>query len=612
MRMALKNTLALTALYLLVVTGLAFMIEAELRDSVREVMNQTAKLVGSEVAAALHAPAVQHLLGKTRDGERRLAKIIASAKDRSDTLVSIEVVNAQGRVVAGDDRRARGRSRPPPNAMFQDNLEPVLLSEYERRFHEGKHVLATPLTRNDELLGYISIGLSDRGTTALYNHVYSTLLVAALAGLGAILALGVLLQLQLRRLGASLAALVEAVAQGDAEGLADGRDEFPEVRYAAHRLGNALKAARGQASLAEAKLNAVANVFEVGVILINPEGLPEYINEPAKRILVGDRPEEFEAKFQELRAALNEAMERLRQPDGVVSRQHIEINDAAGVTRRLRAELHALGTGEHRGYLLIIKDRDLLDALDEDLRAATRARSLSRLHAAAAHDLKAPLNAMSLQLDLLRRSLETADDAVSRSRRQHYIDVLHQEMQRLNRLLHSVLSQDTPATEGRAAVDLRQVLDELITLLIPQARHQRVQLELELPEQPVPVFVNIGQLKQALLNVILNALECVPAGGRVDVHLRVDCSTALVAVRDSGPGIPAALLTSIFDMHFTTKNTGTGIGLYVARAVAEGHGGEIHVESKLGEGSCFTISLPLARANRDASPKTLGAAERGG
>ena len=105
-------------------------------------------------------------------------------------------------------------------------------------------------------------------------------------------------------------------------------------------------------------------------------------------------------------------------------------------------------------------------------------------------------------------------------------------------------------------------------------------------------------MRSALLNVTLNALECVPDGGHVDIHLSTDSATASVVISDDGPGIPVALLNSIFDMHFTTKKTGAGIGLYVARAVAESHGGEIRVDSQLGAGSTFTISLPLHRANR--------------
>jgi signal transduction histidine kinase len=439
--------------------------------------------------------------------------------------------------------------------------------------------------------------LSNRSMISLHRHVYSSFLMAALAGFAALVALGGLLQLQLRRLGASLTTLMEAVAKGESEILTGRDDEFLEMCHAARRPGNQLKAARGQASLAETRPNAVANIFEVGVILIGPQGAPEYMNESAKRIFIGDRPEDFDTRFAKLRAELDGAIGQLCRPRGVAGTTHIEMTDATGVSRRLRVELHALDLGDTQGCLLIIKDCDLLDAMDEDLRAATRARSLSRLYAAAAHDLKAPLNAMSLQLELLRRGLDITEADVSR-RLRHHVHVLTQEMQHLNRLLSSLLEQGAPTAEGRAVVNLTSLINELLTLLTPQARSQRVTLDVEPAEHAICVFGNPAQLKQALLNVTLNALECVPEGGHVDIHLSTDSATASVVISDDGPGIPVALLNSIFDMHFTTKKTGAGIGLYVARAVAESHGGDIRVDSQLGAGSTFTISLPLHRANR--------------
>ncbi|MDQ3731751.1 MAG: HAMP domain-containing histidine kinase [Pseudomonadota bacterium] len=597
MRTTIKNTPAFLMLYVLVIAGMALFIETELDALVHQLMNETARLVGTEMAGALHEPSVEYLLGNERSRKQDLSQLIAGAKARSDTLVSIQVVDARGRVIAADDQRQVAAIRRRPNAIFKSDLKPMLLDSSQHRFDDGKRVLVTPLVRRDRLLGYISIGLSNRGMISLHRHGYSSFLMAALAGFVALVALGGLLQLQLRRLGASLTTLMEAVAKGESEILTGRDDKFLEMCHAARHPGNQLKAARGQASLAETRPNAVANIFEVGVILIGPQGAPEYMNESAKRIFIGDRPEDFDTRFAKLRAELDGAIGQRCRPRGVAGTTHIEMTDATGVSRRLRVELHALDLGDTQGCLLIIKDCDLLDAMDENLRAATRARSLSRLYAAAAHDLKAPLNAMSLQLELLRRGLDTTEAEVSR-RLRHHVHVLTQEMQHLNRLLSSLLEQGAPTAEGRAVVNLTSLINELLTLLTPQARSQRVTLDVEPAEHAICVFGNPAQLKQALLNVTLNALECVPDGGHVDIHLSTDSATASVVISDDGPGIPVALLNSIFDMHFTTKKTGAGIGLYVARAVAESHGGEIRVDSQLGAGSTFTISLPLHRANR--------------
>jgi signal transduction histidine kinase len=101
-------------------------------------------------------------------------------------------------------------------------------------------------------------------------------------------------------------------------------------------------------------------------------------------------------------------------------------------------------------------------------------------------------------------------------------------------------------------------------------------------------------LKQAVLNIATNALEAMPNGGRMDMALDAEDGHAALAIRDNGPGIAPEVLSKMYGMYFTTKRGGTGIGLYVTRSVVESHGGDIHVESRRGEGTCFTVNLPLA------------------
>ncbi len=599
MRKIVKNTLAFVMLYALVIAGAALFIKVDLDALLHQLMNETARLIGSEIASTLEKPGVEYLLGNERSRKQNLSDLITGAKARSGILASIEVVNTRGRVTAADDRRQVAVIRRRPSAIFKSDLEPVLLSSSQHRFNNGKWVLVAPLIWQDQLLGYTRIGLSNKGMIFLHRHVYSSFLMVALAGFAALIALGGVRQLQLRRTGTSPTTAMKAITKGKPENRTERDDQFYEECHTTRRLDNQLDTAHGQARLTETRLNAVANIFEVGVILIGPQGAPEYMNGSARHIFIGNQPEDFDTRFKALRVELDGAINQLCRSSGVTHTTHIEVTDAAGVHRRLRVELHTLSVGDAKRCLVIIKDRDLLDAMEEDLRAATRARSLSRLYAAAAHDLKAPLNAMSLQLELLRRGLDKTEADVSR-RLRHHVHVLTQEMQHLNRLLSSLLKQGAPTAGGRAVVDLNSLIDELITLLTPQARSQRVTLDVETTNHAIYVFGNPAQLKQALLNVTLNALECVPNGGHVDILLSTDLATASIVIRDDGPGIPAALLNSIFDMHFTTKETGTGIGLYVARAVAESHGGEIRVDSQLGAGSTFIISLPLHRANRRA------------
>jgi signal transduction histidine kinase len=429
-------------------------------------------------------------------------------------------------------------------------------------------------------------------TVRAYKHVYEILLLTALCGLATIAALGAILQARLRRTGADPTNLAEAAARPHSQPSPNPGDDFAGVSSAAYRLGNESSLARVRAMRAQACLDTLANALEVGVILVTPDGRPSLISPRAKALLAGDSADEIDVRFAELRAQVHEYIESSGQAGGSSAKQ-FELTQPSGTVKRLRAELHPLGSTGTEDCLWILVDSDTSGALtEEDLLAATRARGISELYAAAAHDLRAPLNAVSLHLEMLKRSL-AADDASAPARRMHYTGAMENEFMRLKDLLQSFLELNAPAQAGRGVMNLNQVIDRLAVLISAQARRQRVQLEFDLPATPAHVYGNADYLQQALLNVTLNALEHAAQDGRVDVRLRVDLTAVLVSICDNGPGIPPGLQSRIFDLHFTTKDGRSGIGLYVARVAVEAHGGHISVESDAGPGACFYISLPL-------------------
>ena len=245
------------------------------------------------------------------------------------------------------------------------------------------------------------------------------------------------------------------------------------------------------------------------------------------------------------------------------------------------------------GWLLVVRDATLLRLLEIDLRRAARLRVLSQVYLAVAHDLKAPLNGMVLNLELLRESL--ADGAeIGRDKQRRWVEVLERELVRLRRSLETLLAQTAPASDELERFDLRSTVEEIEDLLAPQARRQQVRLVTDLPAAPVTVEGHRDHLKQALLNVAINGLEVLGEGGTLELALRGDGEAAALAVRDTGPGISPELRQRIFDMHFTTKDNGTGIGLYVARSVVESEGGAIDVADTGPDGTTFMVRLPLA------------------
>jgi signal transduction histidine kinase len=155
------------------------------------------------------------------------------------------------------------------------------------------------------------------------------------------------------------------------------------------------------------------------------------------------------------------------------------------------------------------------------------------------------------------------------------------------------LSHATTPSDTIQDFDLKDLIRDLATLLDPQARRQGITFTAALPEGEVPFTGHRDRLKQALLNIVINALEAMPDGGKLSIELKSEGGQVQISVRDSGPGIPEDLQRKIYDMSFTTKSGGSGVGLFVANSVVQSYGGLIHIDSSPGDGTCFHVFLPV-------------------
>ena len=226
----------------------------------------------------------------------------------------------------------------------------------------------------------------------------------------------------------------------------------------------------------------------------------------------------------------------------------------------------------------------------EDLVNAARAKSLPALMLGAVHNLKSPITAIMMNLELLSDSLadkeDKADDADTQSR---YLSVIKSELERLNGLVGILYKQTLDNDSESSECDLAQLIEELGYLLRPQASSQKVAIKFHKPEIPVVMTGYKSDLKQAILNILLNALEVMPEGGVISISFSQNEEGVVLHIRDTGPGIPKGIEHKIFDLHFTTKTAATGIGLYVSRCLIEKHGGQVEVSSEEAKGACFEI-----------------------
>jgi signal transduction histidine kinase len=212
-----------------------------------------------------------------------------------------------------------------------------------------------------------------------------------------------------------------------------------------------------------------------------------------------------------------------------------------------------------------------------------------------AHEVKNPINAIVLHLQLLRNKLQQLDPDTTR-----HVDIIDSEIHRLDRVVQILVDFTRPRDLHLEDTDLRLVLDDVSLLAAPDAEQHGVKLLRELPPEPVPVKIDVDFIKQAILNVVLNGVQAMPSGGTLTIAASRNEDMVVTEIRDQGAGIPAEIQDKIFELYFTTKKTGSGIGLAQTYQIMQWHYGSVDFESAAGKGTTFRLRLPLA-ATRSSS-----------
>jgi signal transduction histidine kinase len=578
--------------YCLLIGAFAVGIDRWLRSFEKEVALKAASLLARETAAPLSERTYAALLDPDPRALALLRDRVQDLSLLSELASSISVIDAEGRVVASD-RWPAGHKVTRPVEAFAAGWQVAPRRAAAPRFLQGSdYVVDVPMIDQGTLVGYIQVEYRSGTVAALFGGARRRLLEVALSGLVVVVLLGAILQFQISRRTAAIAETLEHAMEepGGRHVIRPREDEFVRALKAAGRVKQAITNARRETSRLEESFSALAQAFKMGVLLLRHNQDPDFANPRALELLGVDSLAELRAKWQDLRAPLTPMLTTLGAPGDAGSPWEIEIPGG----RKLRVEPYRLGGDECDEFLVLVNDLDVLDTLETDIRLANQLQGMARVYRTVAHELRAPLSAMMIHLDLLRESL-TAEGASEEDKetQNRYVVVLRDELQRLNRSLSEALTQTLPAPDQRDRFDLREALTELGTLLAPQARRQGVVLQTAMPDEPVVLVGHRDRLKQSFLNIAVNALEAMSQGGRMSLEMRIDGSRVRVSILDTGRGIPSDILARIYERDFTTKGTGSGIGLYVARTLVEMHGGEIRTESHEGRGTLVEVALPI-------------------
>jgi PAS domain S-box-containing protein len=432
----------------------------------------------------------------------------------------------------------------------------------------------------------ISPGLRSAGWLALAAVIISTLLAAMVSHVSLA---------PLARISAQLDRISAGEFEPEPEALtrlAGRRDELGQVSTKISQIGQQLRGVREIFSTLRENLNQIMAGLEDGLLLFTHEGravmvspaVEKFLGTPADELL-GRRATEIFPPEHPLRKALRIEGDELAP----VAAAEVEL-DGAGGARRVGLSVQVISEGGTRmGALVTLRDLESLERIGTQLQVSERLAALGRVTAGVAHEVKNPLNSMRLWLENLKESLPQEQELS-----QQAVRVLDAEIDRLDRVVKSFLDFTRPLELHLEETNLAQLLAEVVALARPQMERAEVEAATQLPGDFPAVRVDRQLIKQAILNLVLNAVDAMPNGGRLTVALGCRDEMAEVSVTDTGCGIALEHRARIFQLFFTTRPGGSGIGLASSFRIVQLHNGSIDFDSEVGRGTTFRIELPLA------------------
>jgi len=538
--------------------------------------------------------AVAYYLGTDRDLNNFLESVVGTWP----IIYDAAIVDSDGKAILHTNPDLIGKPVPErPDFHVVEN------AGFRRQFRmvynpPTVYDVRIPLQLDGARFGSIRVGVS---TVFLKNEltprlrqavVFSTIAIflslILAAGLSHI-ALGPLEQIN-RSLDSVTAGSAEAVADSDG-----GHDEYGLVSLKIAHLGRQMRDAKEIFSALKDNVDQIMGNLQDGLMLFTRDSrvvlvsasVERFLGRP-RRELLGHVAREIFSADSALGTLVRQAFE-LRSP---VTQREIEFPNG----KRVQVSLDFIQEkGTQIGALLIMRDAESVRRIEDEIEMSRRLSASSRITAGVAHEVKNPINAIVLHLQLLQGKLRQIDPDTRR-----HMDIIGSEIHRLDRVVQILVDFSRPRNLHLEETDLRRLLEDAVQLAGPDAGRHGVSVTCELPSQPLTVKVDTDFIKQAIHNVVLNGIQAMPNGGNLVVSARREDDMVVTEIRDQGSGIPADAQDKIFELYFTTKKEGTGIGLAQTYQILQWHYGSVDFESVEGKGTTFHLRLPLVQSRADS------------
>jgi signal transduction histidine kinase len=542
--------------------------------------------------------AVQDLL----QGDPSMTALQESVTGDSPDILDACIVDARGLALLHTNPALQG-TVVSPRPDFKNMLHAGIREQYRLIYGPARtYDVSLPLihTATGKPFAEVRVGID---TTLLKDglkpQIRQALIFAGTAIVFSLILAAGLSNLALRPLSA-ISQRLDLISSGKAEmvGAPSKRsDEYGTVSTKIERLGRQMRDVKEVFSALKENLDQMMANLQDGVMLFTSDFNAVLVSASTERFIgkprgdmLGRHPSEIFSKNSKLGRVIMDAF-NAREAIG-----QQEIEDEQG--RHIQVALDFIEErGERIGALLTLRDAESVHRIEDEIELSRRLSAIGRLTSGVAHEVKNPINAIVVHLEVLRQKMKEIDPDTRR-----HLDVIGSEIQRLDRVVQTLVDFTRPVELRLNDADLRKVAEDIVALASPAAEKNKVMIERQSSPEPLPVRIDADLVKQAILNIVLNGVQAMPQGGALRITLRREGENALMTVRDSGTGIPENIRDKIFNLYFTTKSGGSGIGLAMAYRVVQMHHGSMEFTSIMDHGTTFYLRFPITEiaANGEA------------
>jgi PAS domain S-box-containing protein len=449
-----------------------------------------------------------------------------------------------------------------------------------------------PVQRQGAPFGEIRVGLS---TLFLKRELKPQLNRALLLSGGALLLslfiaafLSGLALRPLEVIARRLDAMTAEIERAEPEPEQKRTDEVGAVSLRIDRLGRQMHDVREVFSALKGNLDQLMSTLQDGLILFTQDGRIVLVSAFAERFIGHSRDEMLgqmvESVFDDSTLLGRIVLDAFALRQDVPSRE-IELEHG----RRIQISLDFINErGATIGALLSMRDAESVRRIENEIELSRRLAAIGRLTSGVAHEVKNPINAIVIHLEILRERIIQLDPE---SRR--HMDIINSEIHRLDRVVKTLVDFSRPVDLKLTALDLRCLAAQVVALAAPEALTHQVEIVQDLGPRPLPIRVDTDLMMQAILNVVINGVQAMPEGGTLTLRAFATANAAVLEVHDTGAGIPPEIRDKIFNLYFTTRKSGSGIGLALTYRAMQLHNGALELDTDAAQGATFRFVFPM-------------------